>query len=154
VQCGKVCLLDHLVGDREKGGRHGEAEHLRGLMIDNELELSFSFAKLASESPDRVATVPTPCRPDWKPAPEADFWAASVRAATFALPFLLLAAAPVHAQGPRERLIPPQPIPHVASTGAHPPKASSPPLPRPRAAPAVLSQTPVAPQKAQVLIND
>jgi hypothetical protein len=44
-------------------------------MIDNELELSFSFAKLASESPDRVATVPTPCRPNWKPAPEADFWA-------------------------------------------------------------------------------
>jgi hypothetical protein len=67
-------LLDHLVGDREKGGRHGEAEHLRGLMIDKELELSFSFAKLASESPDRVATA-TPCRPNWKPAPEADFWA-------------------------------------------------------------------------------
>jgi hypothetical protein len=32
--------------------------------------------------------------------------------------------------------------------------ASSPPLPRPRVAPSALSQTPVAPQKAQVLIND
>jgi len=36
---------------------------------------------------------------------------------------------------------------------AHP-TASSPPLPRPRVAPSALSQTPVAPQKAQVLIND
>jgi hypothetical protein len=32
--------FDHLVGDREKGGRHGKAEHLRGLIIDNELKLA------------------------------------------------------------------------------------------------------------------
>jgi hypothetical protein len=34
-----AALLNHLVCDREKGGQHDEAEHLRGLMIYNELEL-------------------------------------------------------------------------------------------------------------------
>src|SRR6266436_6880458 len=55
----------------------------------------------------------------------------ATRAATVALSFWLSAAAPVHAQGQPERLIPPLPVPHVASTTAHRPTALSPRLPRP-----------------------
>jgi len=32
-------LFDHLVGGREHSGRHGEAERLRGLEVDDQLEL-------------------------------------------------------------------------------------------------------------------
>jgi len=35
----KSFLFDHLVGDGEQGGRHGEAERLGGLTINDEFEL-------------------------------------------------------------------------------------------------------------------
>jgi hypothetical protein len=35
----KSFLFDHLVGQREQRGRHGEAERIRGLTINDEFEL-------------------------------------------------------------------------------------------------------------------
>jgi hypothetical protein len=39
MQRGKVELFDHLVGAPEQGGRHGDAERLRRLQVDNQLDL-------------------------------------------------------------------------------------------------------------------
>ncbi len=65
--------------------------------------------------------------------------------AKVATTFVLLAAAPIHAQARQEKLVPPLPIPHVAHTAAvHRPVAVS----RPRARPAPIA-APVAPNKAQ-----
>ena len=42
-----VRLFDHLVGAGEQRGRHLDAERLRGLEIDHQLELSTDGAKTA-----------------------------------------------------------------------------------------------------------
>jgi hypothetical protein len=45
MQCSNgVSLLDHLVGGREQGWRHGEAQHLGGLQI--KLMTSSNLSKL------------------------------------------------------------------------------------------------------------
>jgi hypothetical protein len=65
---------------------------------------------------------------------------------------LLLAAAPFPAESRQDRLVPPQPIPHVAHTAARRPIAL--PLPRARPAPTASSPASVAPNNAPVPIND
>ena len=37
--CIAAKLIDHLIGQREQRGRHGEAERIRGLAINDEFEL-------------------------------------------------------------------------------------------------------------------
>jgi len=39
MQCSKLRLFDHLVGEREQSVRHLDAEHPGGRVVDDQLEL-------------------------------------------------------------------------------------------------------------------
>ena len=41
MQCGNLRLFDHLVGAREQRSRNVEPECLRGLYVDNQIELGW-----------------------------------------------------------------------------------------------------------------
>jgi hypothetical protein len=82
---------------------------------------------------------------------------AMLRAASFTLAFLLLAAASVHAQDADSSFL--TWLHHVGRTGAHHRAAASPPLPRPRPAelaqrPAELAPATVTPHQTSAHIPD